>query len=116
MEWFPDFLKGLKSIAKFLREYKQALCDDLRVLGYAELAAQFDGVRITGFAKWRWGTLHFVCEDVAVVLASLAGVWVSLVFIRKIRENTLIQNVAAVVCMLVSHPSALGHGMCLSSG
>lgn len=97
LEWFPLFLKGLKASVRFLRDYRDQLCSDLRAAGKNGVAQMFEGKAFTGFAKWRWGTIFLVCEDLSRVLLTFAGVWGSLVFVHKIRDNSLIKQVSAAL-------------------
>jgi hypothetical protein len=60
-------------------------------------AGMFQGKTITGFAKWRWGTLYDVCKGVALVLGTLVSVWGALTFVHKIRDNALIKVVNASI-------------------
>lgn len=55
LEWFPEFLRGLKAIARFCRRphYVQSMVVFLQSNGHGDAAKKLVGF-CANFAKWRW--------------------------------------------------------------
>ena len=55
LEFFPDFLGGLKSINCFVREHRRDILLSLRRAKYGAVADLLAMSKNPPFAKWRWG-------------------------------------------------------------
>ena len=80
-----------------MREYGVQMKDELVASGRSAVAQMFDGKAVPSFAKWRWGTIFEVCNAISCILETLAGVWGSLKFVQKMRDNSLVKAVTAAL-------------------
>ena len=64
-EWFPDFLRQLKTLVAFFRNenYTSFLKKELRDRGLYDLAHMLESVHLIHFAHWRWQTLYAALDE-----------------------------------------------------
>ena len=55
-------------------------------MNFVQSSEMFEGGTITGFAKWRWGTLQQVVNELADISFTLVSI--TLKFVHKIKENS----------------------------
>ena len=97
LPWFPSFLDGIKAIVSFVRDRRTDINASLRKAGHGALADLLDTIRLSPFAKWRWGTLASCASEVDKFIRSFA-LYVDLEpFRRRAQDPTLVRRVSRVL-------------------
>ena len=98
LEWFPKFLKQLKSLTYFVRDsnLNQDLCKRQRRNGLVGAADLLSAAMVPNFAKWRWNTLNLACASLSGFIATLAANFRHPWF-ENMRQTHILKDVVAAL-------------------
>ena len=94
-EWYSDWLEVAKAMCTFLnnRQYLKQLKAKAVRLGCMDRYLRLKGF-CANFIKWRWGTLHKVCQEIKAV-------WIDFIFLFDPQEYRFSELVRELTKALV---------------
>jgi hypothetical protein len=99
LPWTAGFIKMVKALTKFLREWNVEIVQVLQQHNLPAVAESIEKCNAPTFANWRWNTLHRSIKAVMKSFPYLKEHFGKLDFVKAARDTTTIRLVrSAVAC------------------